>query len=74
MRNEAVISKGVDWVMVLLYIIFITIGFLCIFSVEHRAQENILQSIIGLKKNYSKQLLFIGISAVVAIFLLLIKR
>ena len=71
MRNEAGISKGVDWIMVWLYIIFISIGFLCIFSVEHRAQENILQSIIGLKKNYSKQLLFIGISVVVATFLLL---
>lgn len=71
MRNEAVISKGVDWVMIWLYIILITIGFLCIFSVEHRSQENVLQSIIGLKKNYSKQLLFIGISAVAAIFLLL---
>ena len=71
MRNEAVISKGVDWIMVWLYIILIFIGFLCIFSVEHRSQENILQTIIGLKKNYSKQLLFIGISAVVATFLLL---
>ncbi|MEO7292330.1 MAG: rod shape-determining protein RodA [Ginsengibacter sp.] len=71
MRNEAGISKGVDWIMVWLYIIFISIGFLCIFSVEHRTQENILQNIIGLKKNYSKQLLFIGISAVVATFLLL---
>ena len=71
MRTEAGISKGVDWIMVWLYIIFISIGFLCIFSVEHRAQENILQSIIGLKKNYSKQLLFIGISVVVATFLLL---
>jgi rod shape determining protein RodA len=71
MRNEAVISKGVDWLMVLLYIILISIGFLCIFSVEHRTEENILQSIIGLKKNYSRQLLFIGISAVVAIFIIL---
>lgn len=71
MRNEAVISKGVDWIIIWLYIILITIGFLCIFSVEHRSQENILQSIMALKKNYSKQLLFIGISAVVATFLLL---
>jgi rod shape determining protein RodA len=71
MRNEAVISKGVDWIMVWLYIILVAIGFLCIFSVEHRSQENVLQTIIGLKKNYSRQLLFIGISAIVATFLLL---
>jgi rod shape determining protein RodA len=44
---------------------------LCIFSVEYHGNENIWQNIIGLKKNYSRQLLFIGISAVVAIFILL---
>ena len=71
MRNEAVISKGMDWVMVWLYIFLVTIGFLCIFSVEHRSQDNFLQTIIALKKNYSRQLLFIGISSVVAIFLVL---
>jgi rod shape determining protein RodA len=71
MRNEAVLSKGVDWLMVWFYIILISLGFLCIFSVEHRSQENFFQSIISLKKNYSRQLLFIGISAIVAIFILL---
>lgn len=71
MRNQAVISKGVDWVIVWLYIILAAIGFLCIFSVEHRTNENILQTILELKKNYSKQLLFIGISSITAIFLLL---
>jgi rod shape determining protein RodA len=71
MRNEAIISKGIDWTIVWLYLIFISIGVLCIFSVEYRSQDNILQSIIGLKKNYSRQLLFIGISAIVAIFILL---
>ena len=71
MRNEAVISKGVDWIMVWLYIILVSIGFICIFSVEYRSQDNFLQTIIGLKKNYSRQFLFIAISAIVATFLLL---
>ena len=71
MRNEAAISKGIDWTIVWLYIILVSIGFLCIFSVEHTSQENVLKSLIGFKKNYSKQLLFIGISAMVAIFILL---
>lgn len=71
MRNQAIISKGVDWTMIWLYIILVAIGFLCIFSVEYRSQENVLQTIMGLKKNYSRQLLFIGISAVTAIFILL---
>ncbi|MEO5650957.1 MAG: rod shape-determining protein RodA [Ginsengibacter sp.] len=71
MRDQVVISKGVDWITVWFYIILVSIGILCIFSVEYHQSENILQNISGLKKNYARQLLFIGISAVVAIFILL---
>ena len=71
MRSENVITKGVDWVLIWMYILFVSIGVLCIFSVEYHNNEDIFKNIIGLKKNYSKQLLFIGISAVIAIFILL---
>jgi rod shape determining protein RodA len=71
MRNEAVISKGIDWVTIWLYIIFVCIGILCIFSVEYHTNENILQNIMGLKKNYSRQMLFLAISVFVAILILL---
>ena len=71
MRNQAVISRGIDWVTVWFYIILVSIGILCIFSVEYHNKENILQSITGLKKNYSRQMLFLGISVVVAITILL---
>ena len=71
MRNEAAITKGVDWVLIWMYILFVSIGVLCIFSVEYHNNEDIFKNIIGLKKNYSRQLLFIGISAVIAIFILL---
>jgi rod shape determining protein RodA len=71
MRDQVVISKGVDWIMIWFFIIFVSIGLLCIFSVEYHTNENILQNISGLKKNYARQLLFIGISAIVAIFILL---
>ena len=71
MRDQVVISKGIDWITVWFYIIFVSIGLICIFSVEYHHSENILQNISGLKKNYSRQLLFIGISAVVAVFILL---
>lgn len=71
MRDQAIISKGIDWVSVWLYIILVSVGVLCIFSVEYHANENIWRNIIGLKKNYSRQLLFIGISGVVATFILL---
>ncbi len=71
MRNEAAITKGVDWVLIWMYILFVSIGVLCIFSVEYHNNEDILKNIIGLKKNYSRQLLFIIISGVIAIFILL---
>ncbi len=71
MRDQVNISKGIDWVTVWLYFIFVSIGLLCIFSVEYHHSENIFQNIVGLKKNYSRQLLFIGISAIFAIFILL---
>jgi rod shape determining protein RodA len=71
MRDEVKISKGVDWVTVWLYFIFVSIGLICIFSVEYHHSENIFQNIAGLKKNYARQLLFIGISVVVAVFVLL---
>jgi rod shape determining protein RodA len=71
MRNQAVISKGIDWVTIWLYIILVTVGILCIFSVEYHNDGNIFQNIIGLKKNYSRQFLFLGISVVIAILILL---
>lgn len=71
MRDQIEISKGVDWVMVWLYIILVTIGILCIYSVEFREGETFIQGFNGLKKNYSKQVLFAGIAGVIAIFILL---
>lgn len=71
MRDQAIISKGIDWISVWLYIILVSIGVLCIFSVEYHGNENVWENIIGLKKNYSRQLLFIGISAIIATFILL---
>lgn len=69
-KNPA-IAKGIDGVLVLLYVLLVLIGVLCIFSVEYKNGENVIQSIVALKKNYSRQLLFVGISAVIAVLILL---
>src|SRR3569623_1958460 len=71
MRDRAIISKGIDWISVWLYIILVSVGVLCIFSVEYHNSGDIWRNIIGLKKNYSRQLLFVGISGIIAIFILL---
>ena len=69
-RNPA-ITKGKDWIMIWLYVIIILIGLTCIISVEYRNQDQFLPSLIGFKKNYSKQLFYFGACAVLAVFILL---
>lgn len=71
MQERAVISKGIDWLTIWMYAILVTIGVLCIFSVEYNNHENIWNNIAGLKKNYARQLLFILICCVFAVFILL---
>ena len=65
------ISKGIDWVMVWLYAALVIIGLLCIFSVEYKSGDSVVQSFLGFKKEYSKQFYFFCASAFVAIFILL---
>lgn len=65
------ISKGIDWLLVWLYVALCIIGLVCVFSVEYRSGDNVLQNLLGFKKEYSKQFFFFGISILVAIFLLL---
>ncbi len=71
MNEQLKLSKGIDWLMVWFYIILVSIGLLCIFSVEYHNSDNIIRNLAGLKKNYARQTLFIGLSAILAIFILL---
>ncbi len=65
------ISKGIDWVMIWLYAILVMIGLLCIFSVEYKSGDPVMQSFLGFKKEYSKQFFFFIASIIVGIFILL---
>ncbi len=69
-RNPA-ISKGIDSLTVMLYIALAVVGLLCIFSVEYKGDEGVVQSFLGFKKEYSKQFYFFLISIVLAVFILL---
>jgi len=70
-QKNASISKGIDWVMVLLYTSLIVIGLLCIFSVEYKSGDNVVQSFLGFKKEYSKQFFYFLACIVIATFILL---
>jgi rod shape determining protein RodA len=65
------IGKGFDWVLIGLYALLVMIGLLCIFSVEYKTTDRVIDSFLGLKKNYSKQFIFFIVCIVVAIFILL---
>ncbi len=69
-RNKN-ISEGVDWTIIWLYAILVSIGILCIFMVEYRTDTNWLQTFLGGKTNYSKQLIFAGVCTIIATFILL---
>jgi rod shape determining protein RodA len=69
-KNPA-ISKGIDWVLVWLYLILVGIGVMSIFAATHPEGENLMASFISLKTEYSKQLLFFGIAGILAVFILL---
>ena len=70
-RQVPSISKGVDWLMIWLYAAIVIVGLVCIFSVEYRIGDDLLQSFFGFKKNYSKQFYFFLACIVLAIFILL---
>ncbi len=70
-QKKPEIGKGVDWLMVWLFAILVMIGLVCIFSVEYRSSDGVIQSFLGFKKNYSKQFFFFLACIVLATFILL---
>jgi rod shape determining protein RodA len=69
-RNSSIV-KGNDKVMLWLYAIIILIGLVCIYSVEYKSTDNFTQTLIGFKKNYSKQFFFFLACCIIGIFILL---
>lgn len=70
-QKKPEIGKGVDWLMVWLFAILVMIGLVCIFSVEYRSSDGVIQSFLGFKKNYSKQFFYFLACIVLATFILL---
>lgn len=71
MQRNPAISKGVDWTLIWLYLILVSIGLVSIFSVTYNESSNLLQSFFNLRTDYSRQLYFAGASMVVGLFILL---
>jgi len=69
-RNPA-ISKGIDWSLVWIYLLLVTIGIMAIFAATYKEGDPIMQSFLRFKTDYSKQFYFFVIGAVLALFILL---
>ena len=70
-QRNASISKGVDWIMIWLYIALVGIGILSIFSVTYREGESVVDGFLKLRTDYGKQFFFFIISLVIGLFILL---
>jgi rod shape determining protein RodA len=65
-RSQAKLTQGIDWPIVGLYLALVIIGIMSIFAAEYRGDDNVWQDIIHPSKNYSRQLIWLGISLVLA--------
>ncbi|PJJ75096.1 rod shape determining protein RodA [Thermoflavifilum aggregans] len=66
------IKPGIDRLLIALYFILVLIGLFSIFAVEHRPGEDVWYSVLHLSKNYSRQLIWVCISLVLALGILLV--
>lgn len=65
-RSQAKLTQGIDWPIVGLYLALVIIGMMSIFAAEYRTGDDIWQNIIHLNKNYARQLMWFGVSIVLA--------
>lgn len=69
-RNPA-ISKGIDWLLVWIFIVLASIGILSIFAASYREGDSLIQGFFSFKTDYSRQLLYFGIAGILGTFILL---
>lgn len=70
-QKQPAIAKGADWIMIWMYIALVVIGLIAIFTVEYKMDDNVLETLTGFQKEYSKQFYFAIASVLVACFILL---
>ncbi len=57
-HQPPIIKKGINWLIIWLYVILVLIGLVSIFLVEYRPTMDVWSSFTGFETNYSKQLFF----------------
>ena len=70
-HNQPGLSKGIDWSLIGLYLLLVTIGIIAIFGATYKEGDPVLQTLFAFKTDYSKQLYFFIASLVIGLFILL---
>ena len=65
------ISKGVDWSLVWLWILLSCVGIMAIFGVTYHEGDNVVQTFLRFRTDYSRQFYFFVASAFIGMFILL---
>jgi rod shape determining protein RodA len=63
LKNNRELSRGIDWIVLMLYIVLCLIGIMSIFATTYR-NENIIKGFLAFKTDYGKQLLFLIVSLI----------
>lgn len=71
MAKEPTISKGIDWSLLWIYFILVSVGIMAIFGATYNEGDPIVKSFLGFKTDYSKQLYFFGVALILGLFILL---
>jgi len=65
------ISKGVDWSLVWLWILLSLVGIIAIFAVTYHEGDNVVQSFLRFRTDYSRQFYFFIVALFIGLFILL---
>ncbi|WP_298708709.1 rod shape-determining protein RodA [Chitinophaga sp.] len=65
-RSQAKLTAGIDWPVLGMYLALVFIGFLAIFAAEYREGDNVIQNLLSQNKNWARQVLWFGVSIVLA--------
>ena len=70
-QHSPAISKGIDWSVVWIYFLLVAIGIMAIFGATYVEGDPVLQSFLGFKTDYSKQLYFFIVALGIGLLILL---
>src|SRR5688500_14621281 len=70
-KQKVGISKGVDPVMIWLYLLLVAIGITAISAVTYREGDPIVSSFFSFRTDYSKQFIFFIVALIIGVFILL---